>query len=249
MMSHKQVGFTIVELILVMSITAVLAVGILAGSGFAIAQQRYRDAGVSLQAFLQQQYVDVTNTINDRSDDMTCDSGANVSSGNALSDRPRGASECVILGRMVKIINGGKTLQVNPVIGYTGLNQSPVSTDMEAFEQYAIAWTDTAVEIKEVDWQAELDKLDGSTADHIILILRSPYSGVIRTFVTNSVEIPGNEITYAALEHGATGNNQQTVLCLVPDGWQGTGGRLGVIIRENATTRSAIELDSEGSGC
>ncbi|HEU4715394.1 MAG TPA: prepilin-type N-terminal cleavage/methylation domain-containing protein, partial [Candidatus Saccharimonadales bacterium] len=76
--AKTQNGFTIIEVMLFLAITGMLAAAILVGSGVAIGQQRYRDSVSSLQSYIQQQYNKVINVTNDRDKSWTCDSNGTV---------------------------------------------------------------------------------------------------------------------------------------------------------------------------
>jgi len=66
MVTKTQGGFTVIEVMLFLAVTGLLAVGILVGSGVAIGQQRYRDSVNTLKSYIQQQYSEVTSVINNR---------------------------------------------------------------------------------------------------------------------------------------------------------------------------------------
>src|SRR5665811_997144 len=89
----NQAGFTIIETMLFLGITALLIMGLLVGIGTSINIQRYRDSVSSLQSVLQQQFSEVSNVSND--------SLSNACYGDNSTNNPRGQSNCVILGRLI----------------------------------------------------------------------------------------------------------------------------------------------------
>ena len=65
-------GFTIIEAMLFLAVAGALTVAVLAGSGAAINQQRYKDSVNSFKSLLQQQYSEATNVVNDRDGTQAC---------------------------------------------------------------------------------------------------------------------------------------------------------------------------------
>ena len=159
--AKTQTGFTIIEVMLFLAITGMLAAAILVGSGIAIGQQRYRDSVGSLQSYIQQQYNKVTNVTNDRDRAWTCDSNGTVTQvENASAGEPRGTTECVVLGRLV-------TIATNYKLGIAAIDQDDQS----------------------VSWGAEVVKPLTSTPMPLsILIVRSPLSGAMMTFTKEGVQ-------------------------------------------------------------
>lgn len=249
MNTRSAAGFTIIETMLFLAISGALAAAILAGSSMSIAQQRYRDAGSSLQSFFQRQYADVSNVINDRDNNWTCDTANGTVSPKTGGDIA-GASDCVIMGKLLTIGNGGQTITSSNVIG--GQTKSgAVTNDIEAFQQYALTWTSVGQEVKKIDWGASLvppNGVGGSLDGRTILILRSPFSGIMRTFTPpdyHPSESPGSIPTNIAL---ATFNAKQT-FCINSSDF-GIFQRLAIIMRAGATGPSSVELSgSEGSEC
>lgn len=225
-----------------------LAVAILAGSSIAISQQRYRDAATTLQTFIQTQYNDASNVINDRNNKWQCDAEAVVTEEKETDGPIAGASDCVILGKFIQFKDGGKTVVSSDVIGRQYIFD-PVTNDVDAFKQYKLAWAPVGQERKEVDWGASLVRPDETSFDSFnLFILRSPFSGVMRTFSYNSPNPIGENAYPIDTDAVITSFNTQETLCLNSPDFT-TFQRLGVIIRPGATSASSIELLGEGSGC
>src|SRR5438105_2731886 len=125
--TKTETGFTIIETMLFLAVTGLLAMGILVGSGVAIGQQRYRDSVNSLKSYIQQQYSEVTNVANDRTKTWTCDANGNVTTGDATSSEARGTSDCVVLGRFITVDATGKGLTASNVIGVRGAGAEATS--------------------------------------------------------------------------------------------------------------------------
>ena len=224
-----------------------LATAILAGSSIAISQQRYRDAGTTLQAFLQNQYTNTSNVENDRDAQHICNDNATITqqAGGTIA----GASDCVIMGKLIQIDDQGKLLVVSNIIGREKVS-GVVTSDMEAINQYALAWTTVGQEQKQVDWGASLTypaSQGGGTIDSAsLLIIRSPFSGVMRTFSPDESTL--NQAQQTISPSAVSGFNEKLTYCLnSPD--LTVFQRLGIVVRPGATSPSAIELFTEGSGC
>jgi len=247
-MNTRSAGFTIIETVLFLGVSGMLAVGILAGSSIVISQQRYRDAGTTLQAFMQNQYTNVSNVENDRSDKLICNNNATIQE-QEVSGPIAGASDCVVMGKLIQIDNNGQTIVSSNVIGRQVGNVT-VTNDVDAIKQYTLAWTSAGQEQKQIDWGASLTYPAGQGADPIdslnLLILRSPFSGVMRTFVTGDATL--NNVQRTISPSAVNGFNPTLTLCLNSADLT-VLQRLGLVVRAGATSPSAIELFTEGSGC
>lgn len=210
---------------------------ILVGTGNAINIQRYRDSVSSLGAFLQQQYSDVANVNNDGSD-SAC-TGAPPST--------RGQSNCVILGKYI-IPTDNKTLQVETVIG-TIPSTSSGTNDISAFIDYKIKTSSMGSDKYDVDWGASMDLASGASVSppdgFSILILRSPTSGVIRTFVDNN-HVINDSLIQTLLTSTAINNDAK--ICVNSNGLF-TGVKMAVYIQKNATSSGGVILLGDNSGC
>lgn len=244
---RSSVGFTIIETILFLGISGALAAAILAGSSIAISQQRYRDAGTTLQAFFQRQYTDVSNVVNDRDSTWTCDNDATIQeqeSGGSIA----GASECVIMGKLIQFADNGQTVVSSDVIGRQYAFE-PVTNDIDAFGQYKLSWTSVGQDRKTVDWGASLARPaseGGSVETLSLLVLRSPFSGVMRTF--SPVGYSPSDAQHVIPPSVVSGFNTKQTLCLNSPDFT-IFQRLAVVIQPRATSPSSIELFGEGSGC
>lgn len=99
-------GFTILELVLVLAVTAALLVGLLAGTGTVIARQRYNDSVSSFRDFLQRQYSLVADVQNN-STEFNCRRTGTIQAGFQISGGGddtggRGRSDCLVYGRLLE---------------------------------------------------------------------------------------------------------------------------------------------------
>ncbi len=232
-------GFTVIETMLFLSVTGLLAVGILVGSGIAINQQRYRDSVNSLKSYIQQQYSEIGNVTNDRAATWTCDTSAGVTQTPAAG-QPRGASDCVVLGRFITIDATGTKLSASNVVGYKADNVPDSTNDIDQLKLYALGISPIDQDTQDVSWGAQVVKQKTTTPQPLsILIVRSPLSGSILTFTTDGVQ--------TNLSSMLTSENmtQTKDLCVNTDIGSFVGKRMEVRIAANAASQSAIEIPSE----
>lgn len=242
--TQRQRGFTIIETVLFLGISGTLAVLILVGSGTAISQQRYRDSVNSLKSLLQDQYNLTANTTNDRSAAYGCDNNG-VITDNPTGTLYRGTSDCVIVGRSVRFVNEGKDIELAPIVArkVSGTAARPTN-DIQALQQYRYSLSPIDQETVQPEWGATTKPAGApGPRNFTVLIVRSPLSGSIRTFIsddTDSVATIMNRTTLAP--------NAARTICVMSTGMQG-GPTLGVKVDANAGSQAAVELEGQPTGC
>lgn len=242
----REQGFTIIEVVLFVAITGLLAATLLTGWTTMINSQRYKDSTRTLQSFLQQQYNLVYNVENGRVQNLSCTlQGSNlVITDTAPTGAPRGQSACVVMGRYVQI-TGGTKIKVSSIVGYlNGIDGT--SSDIDSIRLYKpqrvdfdLGLTDNELEIP---WQAAVvGTTDSSPKDYVIAIVRSPKTGIVHTFtkdVTNQ-SVALSDIIDTQYE------KDDVNLCLDP-GVPFASGRLGVVIDAYASAQSAVRMITDG---
>jgi type II secretory pathway pseudopilin PulG len=189
-------GFTVIELMLFLGISGALFAGLMIGVNNSISQERYRESVVSLSTLVQNQYNEVTNTRNDRTNSYACDTDAKVSANSDPSSaKVRGASDCVLLGKIIEIKNGGSSdnggsIDIMSVVGYAPCDPNDITcnanegSDIDVLAKYKPRVTSFDKDTSSVEWGSRvLDVAQGHnnlTAN--IAILRSPASGLVRVF-------------------------------------------------------------------
>jgi type II secretory pathway pseudopilin PulG len=241
-MIRKAAGFTIIETMLFLAITAALAVAILVGTGSAINQQRYHDAVNSLRSYLQDQYSRVSTVSNDRDGHYGCDDGGQVSA--TGTGEARGTSDCLILGRLVTVDNSGQHLASSNVVGYRQA-VGPQATDIDELKAYKIGLSPIDTDDQVVSWGATIVQpktTPPKPQSASILIVRSPLSGRILTFSqTGTVATDPGSLLVAA-------NATTPLLMCLSSPASGLGQVLGVQIDPGAAGQSAVELPTGSSG-
>jgi type II secretory pathway pseudopilin PulG len=235
-------GFTIIEVMLFLAVTGALAIGILASAGVSISQQRYRDSVNSLKSLLQTQYNEVTNVINSRGQDWTCNSAANIADTPEGAGQPRGTSECVVLGRLLTINETGTLITQATVVGYRQLGATTAPSDVQELQtNYTMAVSPINQETTEVSWGAQIVEPKTTTPMPLsMLVVRSPLSGALLTFTADGIQTNVKGMVTMA-------NMQQTRdLCVNPDTGTFVGQRrLEVKIGAFANSQSAISIPVE----
>ncbi len=252
-------GFTIIEVMLFLAITGLLAMALLGGWTKMIDTQRYRDSNRSLQSFLQQQYNLVYNVENGLSNANCSVNGlgqvdVNENTGSVVA---RGQSKCVIMGRYITVNSDGNLLTVASIVGVDQKREdlAGLSGDAEAIDAYLPRRIYAQLSLSDnelaIPWGAKISGDNGS-ADvkrYAIVIIRAPVSGVVHTYTkTLPIDADPNTDLYSVQEilNGSPANESATInLCLNPDSPL-SGGRMGVAIAPYASSQSAVTLISDG---
>ncbi len=211
---NKQDGFTIIEISLVFAISGLLLASMLAGISLSIQRQRFSDAVNGTQSFLQQQYNETQVTINDRNAD---DCGP----------ESRGASDCLIIGKVIDLGKGDGSLEettlhsyqviIDQKAAYDAMNATSPPGDEELLDDintatqaiqstqgdqdYVIPWGAKYSTIEDSEGKA----LPSDTSDlRYLLIVRSPISGIINTYKLNTskdIELFDTDPSYSLAGH------------------------------------------------
>ena len=231
-------GFTVIEVMLFLAVTGLLAIGILVGSGVAIGQQRYRDSVNSLKSFIQQQYNEVSNVVNSRNKGWTCDSTGAIAQ--VPSGQPRGTSECVFLGRFITVSASGTELRAANVTAYRIPGTPEGANDVAEIANYRLSISPIDQEVEEVAWGAQIVKQDTPSPMPVsILIVRSPLSGSLVTFTAEGATTNPNSLVNIA------NTNQPRSLCMNADVGTFVGRRMEVRIDAGATNQSGVRIPPE----
>jgi type II secretory pathway pseudopilin PulG len=236
---RKQSGFTIIEVMLFLGVTGMLAVGILVGSGVAIGQQRYRDSVNSLKSFLQEQYNQTTNVTNARDSSWTCAPSAAITEG--PGGQVRGTTDCVLLGRFVTINELGVMMTVSNVVGSRNAGATPANSDIEELKtNYQLGLSPIDQEQVEVNWGAQIVRPNTTTPmPFSMLIVRSPLNGSVMTFTSEGITTNLKDLIEA------TNLSQTRDLCVNADAGSFVGRRMEVRINPFAANAGAIQIPPE----
>ena len=233
-------GFTIIEVMLFLAVTGALTIGVMVGAGVSIGQQRYRDSVNSLKSFVQSQYSEVTNVVNDRAQNWTCDNNGNVTE-TPNGGEVRGTSDCVVLGRLVTVDATGKNLTSSNVIGSRTSGAAEGNSDIVELLNYDMSVSPINSQTSEVSWGAQIvDPQTTNPQSMSILIVRSPLNGSVLTFTVDNVQTNVKGMIVAGNRTNARH------LCVNPDAGTFTGSkRLEVRIDAFAANQSAVLIPTE----
>ena len=233
---HK--GFTIIEVMLFLAVSGALAAGVLGGSSVAINNQRYVDAANSFKAVVQEEFINTTRVINLREADTS--SPCQVVP--ALEARPPGASDCVIIGRLVSINESGMMTRSN-IIGLEPTTPAP-ENDIEAIKAYQLTIDMLGQETTQMSCGTSVNR-GGPNKPASIIILRAP-SGNVLSFVRST-----ETTTSAELRNGAFVNNQPRAICVDASGWT-VSQMQKIVIPAYTSTPSSVEqqqVQNAGTEC
>lgn len=238
-MGKQTLGFTVIEVMLFLAVTGMLAIGILVGSGVTIGQQRYRDSVNSLKSFIQLQYSEVANVVNSRDKGWTCDTTGAIAE--APSGQPRGTSDCVFLGRFITVNSSGTEMRSANVTAYRVPGAPEAASDItEIATNYRLSISPIDQEVEEIAWGAQVVKQDTTNPMPVsMLIVRSPLSGSLFTFTAEGATTNLNSLVNIA------NTSTPRSLCMNADVGTFVGRRMEVRIEANATNQSSVRIPPE----
>lgn len=192
--SFRTRGFTIIEVSLFLALSGLLMVGLIAGTNASISRQRYNDAVNNFAEYLRTAYNDV----------------ANISTDNAIQGaNAAGRSKYAVYGKLITIGEGGtgnSQALAYDVVGYAVNSSNIVETDTisvlskvganivyDANESLGHNYKFYRQTTYTAPWDASLERPDGRRHYGIILIIRSPVSGIIQTYshtYSSSTDMP-----------------------------------------------------------
>lgn len=242
----NKVGFTIIETMLFLGITALLIVGFLIGTGNSISTQRYHDSVSSLQSILQQQYSEVSNVNNNNPGNLVC---------NGIT-KARGQSDCAMLGRFITTSKNGCPgidnfckLSIKMVLGSTPLTSIAALNDIDIFGSlhgYNIKVTNDMSETYDLEWGSSVVDIHGTASVFSMLVLRSPISGTLRTFIDPANIVADGDVQSLLTSDALTQNGIK--VCVDSNGLF-NGSRSAVIVKPNSSDASGVETLGNTSGC
>ena len=182
-MKQRESGFTIIETSLVLAITGLVVALTLIGIGNALNQQRYTDAVNQAVDFFRGQYTQASSTVNNRPITDNC----GLSGITTGPDVTRGATECILLGKILHT-NSGK-ITVHQVVGLSDPSATTGASTMTDTQILSASQLieGNLVDTYEPEWATSL-LAPGSSNPAIfsIMIVRTPISGTVHTYSSSS---------------------------------------------------------------
>lgn len=247
----REQGFTIIEVTLFLVVSALLTASIFASATLNINNQRYIDAARSFRSLIQEQYVNANRV--QHSTNLSADTCPGLAAGTG-----RGQSDCLILGKLLTI-SGGSTITMRDIVGRIPTDEDYVTLgydDMEAIVAHGSAGV-LAVDAgsaadEEPQWSTQLRLAVSpttTTTDFDMLIIKSPSTGTIYTFIASSSASPPlvtpSGVVVANLGLYAVDADQQ--ICVDPLGLSTT--RSSLFIRARASGPNGIEQGASTAPC
>lgn len=232
---RRKIGFTLIEISLFIALSAALFVVATVGVQNSLNQQRYSDSVQRFAEFIKNIYSEVNNVQN-----------------NATG----GKTDKVIYGKMVtfgeeKDFNGSdnndKKIFVYNVIGGDCLNSGcggggtieelkALGASVFVNEKYAGMVYDYSMK-----WSASLQDKEGYPFKGTLLVVRNPESGIVSTFVNNTINV--NELNDGSRwgEFDLSGFGKGEInFCISPDG--GKNNRANVRIESGARNSTGVNI-------
>lgn len=240
-------GFTIIEMMLFLAVTGVMVAALLGGWTMLVNTQRYKDTIDTVYGYMQDQYNLVYNVENERDSSLTCTSSGDVSQGGA--SQPRGQSDCILMGRLVKLVNG-EVFQSYAVIGSQPATAAN-GDDNAVIKSYRPKTVTQSIGLSEsrqtVPWGAEaVGKAGEDTALNVnIILLRSPSSGIVHRYIVASSAM---DTVIEDADIVSANENQDFTMCFKP-GSLINSDRQAVVIRAYASSRNSVETLGSDNGC
>ena len=197
MKKGMKTGFTVIEVMLFLAVSALMFTGLAVNTSRNISSQRFSASVQDFSAFFRRIYNEVEDAqIANRTaitgtgrEYCTIDSTRKITGATLPSS---GRSECSVYGKLVTFgENGGKTIHVYDVIGdiVDQRHQIEANTEKEAYNAVklgVLALDGTALTLSSysytLDWDAWVENINGDILSAAFLIVRSPLSGVIHTY-------------------------------------------------------------------
>jgi type II secretory pathway pseudopilin PulG len=242
-LTKRQVGFTIIEVMLFLAVSGALAAGVLGSSSVVINNQRYIDAANSFKALVQGEIIATTRVVNETKGDSTCIWDEVHDTPSSL--RPVATSDCVIMGRALAI-KSGQTIVTANIIGRSN-SDDIYPSDIAAIEAHKPVLDTRGQKTSLLNWDTHIK----GSESLIIYIFRSPQSGNIvirsqRNVVSTAID--------ALMTSGfkvkdiATLSSSKQEICIDASGLI-VAQQQTVIINANVSGPSGIEMLAGQSGC
>jgi hypothetical protein len=143
-----------------------------------------------------------------------------------------------MLGRYIAY-SGGNSITIKNVIG-SQFNNTTVTDDVSAFQQYNL--TLSPFSTYDLEWNTLIKNSSNSPMSFSILMLRSPLSGIVRSFVNNTTVTADNKLSDLLT---STFLDTSAQLCVDPNGLT-TNKQMEVLINAGASNSAAIETIGDG---
>ena len=229
MKQGKQSGFTIVEVLLFLAISALLVMIAMSAMTGSIRNAKFSDATKSLESFLEAQFT----AVQTGSFDANASAQQPVCSSGGIAGYPRGSAEanngkgsCLIMGRAIDFSD--TSLSVYPVLGFAGSDTSSSSV-FEALakanpriwqgsgviDSYTLGWQ-TKIDVRKSVNVASLVAGNQSSPVNRLLFLRGINTEAVNMYAASDTSQPITSLLSLADAKNSPSNtrNVPTLLCV-----------------------------------
>ena len=224
---RKQGGFTIIEVSLFLSISAVVAAALLFSMIAMVRQQQWNDSMNTMRTLVQNEYQNVANGINGRVGQNPCNDDSSNTAGHSKG--------CMYIGRLISFNTTNSTYTVSDVVATSpnacsnSANSSACSTEAGALGKIGltVSGSNNHGGATKVSWNGNLGGIatfprgaSSSTApetfsasDSGIAIIRSPINGQVNVFVGDLTE-PGKPFAILISSGGGALGTNSGAICV-----------------------------------
>lgn len=231
-MKHAR-GFTIIEVMLVLAISSLMALVLMVATGVTIQRQQYRDSVQSFANFMTNQYSRVISVENERANNEPCPlAGAPVV--------PIGQSNCIVVGRYIQTEGNSGDIRG------TDYGVYPVyALKTGGVWQYGLGLKDTDYKI---GWsgKSRMSNQPESNASLSVLMYRDPDHGMV-IIHTNTGRYTQDAIGDFFRETGAS-TDQEREICVYDNGWM-PAERRSVFLGLRAGSSDAVTIGNATEAC
>lgn len=221
-----------------LAISALLLFGALASFSGSVNNTRFNDAINTTASYFQKQYIEVSSGRNARSASLGCNN-SNINSGNASV----GATDCVVLGRLLQFDVGSDTVLTRYIVGVDTTNVSAGDSAAVVAATPKVSIGNNLDDSFDVPWSIAFNKVtQGVTPVNYLAIIKSPVSERILFY---SFQGPANLSTLTASQISDSHLNQPVDICLRDDNFR---PRVGYIRIGTGQGQDIIRADLSPTG-
>lgn len=229
---RQQTGFTVIEVVLVIAISGLIAMGVLSNSSRQVNIQNYRDGVESFRDFLAGQFEDLDAVKNNEAGG--CAPG---------STDIRGAGDCFYSGKYISITpmpDDETRLVARPI-------QTKVDEDTDEISNVTVTDdTDENVQSTKIDWGLQARTKAGLEMSRYLTIFRSPVTGRVSSYVTQG-DVSSTDTRLKNVVTGVANGNavynpepEDIIICLADPTNDTPGQWMAVRITKGAVDASGI---------
>lgn len=226
---RQQTGFTVIEVVLVIAISGLIAMGVMSNSSRQVNVQNYRDGVESFRDFLAGQFEDLDSVKNNQ--DSGC-GGSHI----------RGAGDCFYSGKFIAITYSGDETKLDARPIRSTVN--PVTDTVSSVD--VVSTTDDNIQRTTIDWGLQaVGPMSGLPVNRYVTIFRSPIDGRVSSYVTtDSLSASGSMLSLVTSANPAAFGwyvADDTTICLKdPTNEENKSAWMAVRIAERAVDASGI---------